>query len=140
MKAGLLIAALVILGGCTSSYTEPSLSPDHPASPSAAPSTPPARGTTLDLAAADPITPPAQPAVDNQGADQGTGEKTESNQREPATEVGGRTPEAPSPSAPTTPALYACPMHPEVTSDKPDQRCPKCHMKLKPVSKTGESR
>jgi hypothetical protein len=29
------------------------------------------------------------------------------------------------------PAVYACPMHPEITSDKPG-RCPKCGMDLVP--------
>jgi FtsP/CotA-like multicopper oxidase with cupredoxin domain len=33
---------------------------------------------------------------------------------------------------------YACPMHPEVTSDAPD-RCPKCGMKLVPAHLVGES-
>jgi FtsP/CotA-like multicopper oxidase with cupredoxin domain/YHS domain-containing protein len=34
--------------------------------------------------------------------------------------------------------VYACPMHPEATGEK-GSRCPKCHMKLMPLSGAGEA-
>ena len=33
-------------------------------------------------------------------------------------------------------AMYACPMHPDVTSTDPEAKCPKCQMKInKPVTR-----
>ena len=125
MKTPLLIATLTTLGGCAASYTEPSLPADHPAS-AAAPEAPPLeRFRSLDLAESESMSAaPTENPMDHAGV--GTGD-------------------APKPAATRTPApgaaaLYVCPMHPEVTSDKPDQRCPKCNMKLKPAFKTGGTR
>jgi hypothetical protein len=111
-----LIAALTTLGGCASSYREPAIPADHPASASAAESPPMVRSRTLEIAADKPAPPPPPPAVSI--------EKTAGGEPGP----GGATPVRAGDAA----TVYTCPMHPEVTSDRPDQRCPKCKMKLKP--------
>lgn len=138
MKKPILIATLSVLGGCAASYTEPNLSSDHPANPAAEQAPPPTRWRTLDLADADPVAPaPAAGGMDHSG--HGMGDNAEPKPVEPGMEGGGHKHEAPAPT-PAAAVMYACPMHPEVTSDKPDQRCPKCNMKLEPVPKTGGAR
>ncbi len=110
MKRTLVTVLLLSVAGCSAKYTEPELGADHPASAAAPAATLPAHSATLDLAAAEAVAP-VQPGTNHSGhGDEG------------------------SPAAATE--RYACPMHPEVTSDKPDQRCPKCGMKLKNVEKS----
>lgn len=125
MKIPLLIAALATLGGCSSTYTEPALPADHPARITAQEAPSMERSRTLDIAESDPTSAlPAEKPMGHAGHGMGDASKPEASP-------------TPTPGAAVT---YACPMHPEVTSDKPDQRCPKCGMKLKPVSKSGGTR
>ena len=108
----ILLILLMLLTACASpEYTEPALSSDHPANPSAIESAAPPRSRTLDLAAAEQITgqPASSLAVDSPPHSH----------------------DAPSSGSADVGTLYICPMHPEVTSNKPDLRCPKCGMKLR---------
>ncbi len=126
MRNFVLVATVVGVGGCGGRYTEPSLGADHPASPVAAQSPLPPRSHTLDLAAVGPIGPvhPDTPAGHRHGE---AGEPSTPVLLPKAGEGQGG---ASTPAPPGAVAMYVCPMHPDVTSDKPDQRCPKCGMKL----------
>jgi hypothetical protein len=116
-----------LLAGCAATYTQPQLPDDHPASPTATATSMPEHPNTLELSRADPV--PGQSGVATPSGD------ASSHKHEPPP-VGAINQE----DSPAGAAKYACPMHPEVTSDKPDQRCPKCGMKLKPEDKSGATR
>ncbi|MBX3390720.1 MAG: hypothetical protein KF691_14830 [Phycisphaeraceae bacterium] len=129
MKHRILLAILLTLGGCTMTYTDPVLSSDNPANPVALESPPPPRSSALDLAAAEPVYAPKK-ETDHSGH----GMSNMAMPPEHESSAGQSTSAPSNSSASQAPVIYSCPMHPEVTSDKPDQRCPKCNMKLKPIS------
>jgi hypothetical protein len=139
MKNALLIATLLLLCGCAGSYTQPVLSVDHPANPTAPESPPLRHGQTLDLAAADPVTP----ALAAKPTDHAGHQRSHKSQPEAATsgvDTGTPKHDAPASTSAGVELSYVCPMHPEVTSDKPNQRCPKCGMKLEPKAEAGGPR
>ncbi|QOV91793.1 heavy metal-binding domain-containing protein [Humisphaera borealis] len=104
----------VLIGGCTAATSSSSsMGPNHPASPAAMETPHAARSTTLASAVLAEAT--AQPAAHDHGQASAGDNAAHQHAAAPA----------------TAPALYTCPMHPEVISTKADDRCPKCGMKLK---------
>ncbi len=144
-----------LLAGC-SSPSAPPLSMDHPANPEAMAA--PMRERSMTLALDEPVgsgSSDAMPGMqhDMAGMKDGSGKMDRgtpgAETAQPSGQQGGHeghgsaTTGAPA-AAEQTPAtqpdsgqaLYACPMHKEVTSTNPNERCPKCKMKInKPVKK-----
>jgi hypothetical protein len=102
----------VLLTGCAGSNEPLALSLNHPANSMAAEAPHAATSTTLSLA----NTPTGVASTGHEGH----GDHRAAIGATPAT-------------SPAT-VMYACPMHPEVTSANPNDKCPKCGMKInKPI-------
>ncbi|HET9450250.1 MAG TPA: heavy metal-binding domain-containing protein [Aggregicoccus sp.] len=107
-----VLGSVLALVSCAGGRQPPpaQLDPSNPDAPEAAPS---AASTTL-APEAPPVEEPAEQPPAGAGGHEGHARHE--------TEAGRAAPDAGS-------ALYACPMHPEVTDTKPS-RCPKCGMTL----------
>jgi len=121
LKIPAAACAAFVLAGCVGDSGRVLIADDHPASARAAAAPLPAPSTTLAL----PPVPQTQPAPEAAAAAPVQQQSHDHGAPAPAT--------APVDQAA---AVYVCPHHPEVTSTNPNDRCPKCHMKL--VRKEGQ--
>jgi hypothetical protein len=125
------ILGLSLLGGCAVQNVA-QVPDDHPANPAAAETPIPPRSQTLALDNPIPTSAPAEEAAGGRH-DAHRGHATGATTR--PHESAAPSTERPMPATlPTSaPALFTCPMHKDVVSDKPG-RCPKCNMKLVPMT------
>jgi Cu+-exporting ATPase len=104
-----------------------SIDPANPSAPESQPLAVSALGPSAGLPAAGTTVNPVNEAsgAPHSGADHGhTHEGVASSDAKNTSGGGGKAGQQPA-------TIYTCPMHPDVTSDKPG-RCPKCGMKLVP--------
>lgn len=115
---------LLFLTGCATPSVLTSLPTTHPGSAGGEVAAPPPPSDTLSVAMADPVLPgrAARPVADHSGHETKGGDGHEMH--------GAAAAAAESPGADAPAALYVCPMHKDVTATNPNDRCPKCKMKI----------
>ena len=102
-----LCAAVLFLAGCAPSAAPLKIGNDHPASPDGP---------------AAPMPPPTNTLAIGESSQAGPPNPTSEMQHDAGRAMGH--------DGQVAQPLYACPMHPEVTSTNPNEVCPKCNMKI----------
>ncbi|AKU94949.1 hypothetical protein AKJ09_01613 [Labilithrix luteola] len=122
LKLGLAAALLPLLGACSPAPMPISRSASDPSSPSAPDGVNPlaAQSTSAPV-----LTGAAQPAHEHH-------EHHEHHDHAAHAAHPGEVDHAAAEAAGAEGVVYVCPMHPEVTSTKAGELCPKCNMKLVP--------
>lgn len=116
------LLCLLALAGCATDNQLSPLPADHPANPQAAEAAVALPSRTLDVASSRVGDKnPAAPADAHTGHGGHGGHEGHGSPAAPA--------DSPNQPAAAAAAVYTCPHHPEVVSDKPGV-CPKCEMKL----------
>ena len=151
-RMSLIALGAILLAGCAVPSSPPALSADHPANPDAAAASAPAPSMTLAVNEPGGSASPADmPGMQH---DMGAMQEGSGQMNHGASGAGPGTPDMPQagheghgsgapaegpqagtnqPGAAASSAaqtLYACPMHKDVTSTDPQDRCPKCKMKI----------
>ena len=133
----LVLAGVLLMGGCATTSVNPRSSPDHPASVDAPEATYAPSPSALAEGRTGPPPGPASRASSSESSHEHDGKSPQ------PTDIPGlgatTTGSQPATQHQQANAIYTCPMHPEVVQNVPG-RCPKCGMPLvkKPEPHMGE--
>lgn len=140
LRCLLSLGLILSLDGCNRAPSAYQPGQNHPANPSAAPAPEPMRSTTLRIDPKQvPGEPSAMPAMTSGEPGSMDNESRAEEKEPPKGHDHGNAPADTHKAEGSQQALFSCPMHPEIRQAQ-SGKCPKCGMKLEPVSSSPDEK